>query len=108
ERAVTEHRAFFDHLRRGVRHEHALCHMDAFTDVAKRIVEVAAPAGKNRPIFLAVSGPRILLGGVFVAAEVLRDLTFKLNILVTRPLAYRSMRSTGESNKIHGWSLGQL
>lgn len=109
ERALEAHAALLQHLdfnTKQPRRDPMLCRMDDMDNVAEQIVNVIYPVRTSAVLYVAVLGPRILLGPVFLTVSALRSQGVKAEILVTQQLAYRFVRSLGCSF-IHAWDLEQ-
>lgn len=102
ERAREAHMALLNHAERppAVR----LVHAGGVDDISARLVEVADGLAHDESLFVAVLGPRILCAPVFLTVQALRQRNIRANILLTRPLVYRSIRSSGHG-RTEGWDL---
>lgn len=104
ERAREAHNALCEYstgLTLGVR----LYRMDDVDDIAGLLISFVRGLGEREALFAAVLGPRVLCAPVFLTVQALRQRR-EANILVTRPLIYRSVRSVGVGTVTDGWRLG--
>jgi hypothetical protein len=104
ERAMLENSAFIRHFGVRIAGQHqSLCRMDSAEDIAAQVIAGARDLAGDGALVVANAGPRVLLGPAFLAVHALRK-RIHANLLVTQPLAYRTVRSTGEG-ELRAWNL---